>query len=407
VKKYIIPAIILIFCFILVNDIRKIRDLTKSPWIKSQSSYQPTISTSTPEGDDKEIKCEYVQVLNSSPIGIDKNDKIQENIGYQNNKVGLYIYAEVMEFSELASELANSNGGDWGYVLIPYNVKDYDESRWNNLFDRLSEQHLIPIIQLWDIDLDNEKTDKQIIKSAQFLNSLKWPIKQRYVSAYNETNDAKFWKGNVDPEGYAVVLEKTIDELKKHNEDFFVMNGAFNASARTGKDILDESTYLVRMDKKIPGIFKKLDGWASHPYPQPNFSGSKNGYGRDSIRAYEWELSLLQTHFGVKDLPIFITETGWAHKESEDSNNKTKYTFNQYQVADNIKYAFENVWLPDDRIIAITPFTIKYNPPFDNFSWLTQNDSPYPQFTAIKSIKKVKGRPPQVTYAKSKEVKCE
>lgn len=388
----------------LISDIRKLRDLSKSPIIKSNiynampaENYVPKAS----EEGDKEIICQYVQVLNPQSNETDKDDKIQ------NNKIGLYIYAEVAEFSELASELVNSNGGDWGYVLIPYNVKDYDESRWNSLFDRLGTLHLIPIIQLWDLDLNSEKTDKQIIKSAQFLNSLKWPIKQRYISAYNETNDAKFWSGKVDPESYAEVLEKTIREFKKHNENFFVVNGAFNASARTGRDILDEEAYLIRMNKKVPGIFKMLDGWASHSYPQPNFSGDKNGRGRDSVRAYEWELSLLKTHFGVKDLPIFITETGWAHKESEDKNNKTKYTFNQYQVADNIKYAFENVWLPDDRIVAVTPFTIKYNPPFDNFSWVTKSNSPYPQFTAVQSIKKIKGKPQIVSYYKSKEFKCE
>lgn len=404
-KKTIVSAVILIFCFFLINDIKKIRELARSPIIKSSQNK----ATETFESDTKkEIICQYVQIVNPETVDADKNDTIQKNIGYQNNKVGLYIYAEVKEFSDLASKLANSNGGDWGYVLIPYNVKDYDESRWNNLFDRLSIQHLIPIIQLWDLDIgDDEKTDKQIIKSAQFLNSLKWPIKQRYVSVYNETNDAKFWKGNIDPEGYATILEKTINELKKHNEDFFIMNGAFNASARTGKDVLDESAYLIRMNKSVPGIFKMLDGWASHPYPQPNFSGNKNGYGRDSIKAYEWELSLLATHFGVRDLPIFITETGWTHKESEYPNNKTEYTYNQYQVADNIKYAFEKVWLPDDRIVAITPFTIKYDAPFDNFSWITKNNSPYPQFTAIQSIKKISGKPQTVSYTKAKEVKCE
>ncbi len=395
-KKIIISAAILIFCAILINDIWKIRGLSRSSVTKPES-YVPAV----PKDPNKEIVCQYVQVLSPQEKEFDKDGKVK------NNKVGLYIYAEVAEFSELASEMANSNGGDWGYVLIPYNVKDYDESRWNTLFDRLAGLHLIPIIQLWDLDLNSEKTDKQIEKSAQFLNSLKWPIKERYISAYNETNDAKFWKGKVDPEGYAEVLEKTIKEFKKHNEDFFILNGAFNASARTGRDVLDEETYLIRMNKKIPGIFKMLDGWASHPYPQPNFSGSKNGYGRDSIRAYEWELSLLATHFGVKDLPIFITETGWAHKESEDPNNKTKYTFNQYQVADNIKYTFENVWLPDDRIMAVTPFTIRYDSPFDNFSWVTKNNSPYPQFTAIKSIKKVEGKPQIVSYYKSKEFKCE
>ncbi|MFH1648918.1 MAG: hypothetical protein ABIA11_04330, partial [Patescibacteria group bacterium] len=40
-----------------------------------------------------------------------------------NNKFGIYLYAEVKQFFEIAQKLVNSNGGEWGYVLIPYNVK--------------------------------------------------------------------------------------------------------------------------------------------------------------------------------------------------------------------------------------------------------------------------------------------
>ena len=188
------------------------------------------------------------------------------------------------------------------------------------------------------------------------------------------------------------------------------MNGAFNVSARTGGNYMDEETFLIRMNNQVPGIFNRLDGWASHPYPQPNFSGSPLGSGRDSIRAYEWELTVLQRRFGINTskLPVFITETGWAHKESEAYSNGSNvdYKLDQYKVADNIKFAFENVWLPDDRVVAVTPFTIRYNPPHDHFSWITQNGNHYPQFDAVKSIKKIKGKPPIVTYYKSKILEC-
>lgn len=352
--------------------------------------------------------CEYVDAIHEEIYVPDpKNDKIQKNIGYQNNKVGIYIYAEVKEYLNLADEMVNSNGGEWGYVLIPFNVKDDNEERWGSLFDRLKEKKLIPIIQLWDLDLEVDKVDKQIQKSAEFLNALKWPIKQRYVSVYNEPNDDKFWKGKANPEEYATVLEKTINTLKNLDEDFFVMNGAFNTSARNGKGYIDTRDFMKRMNNQSPGIFKKLDGWASHPYPQPNFSGSPRGTGRDSIRAYEWELNILKTEYGVKEIPVFITETGWAHIESDgEDKNSNGYKFNKYQVADNIKYAFEKVWLPDPRVVAITPFTIRYEYPFDHFSWITEDGNPYPQFDAVKNIEKTKGKPPVVSYAPTKILEC-
>ncbi len=99
--------------------------------------------------------CQYIDVYTASFEEVGNNDDIQDIIGYQNNKVGLYIYAEVEEFSNKAAELANSNGGDWGYVLIPYNVKDRNEDRWDKLFSNLEDLHLIPIVQLWDIDIDD------------------------------------------------------------------------------------------------------------------------------------------------------------------------------------------------------------------------------------------------------------
>lgn len=364
-----------------------------------------------PSNSDEKI-CTTKDVLHEIVKDVDPNDDIQEIIGYQNNKVGLYIYSEVEDYNEFASEMANSNGGAWGYVLVPYNVKDYDENRWGRLFDQLSERKLIPIVQLWDLDLeDTNDRDKQIQKSAEFLNSLKWPIKHRYVSVYNEPNDKKFWKNRLNPAEYAEVLEKTINAFESLNPNFFMMNGAFNTSARTGGDYLDAETYMIRMNDQVPGIFKRLEGWASHPYPQPNFSGSPRDRGRDSIRAYEWELNILKNRFGVdiSKLPVFITETGWAHKEGEELNNgnRVPYRLDQYQVADNFRYAFENVWLPDDRVVAITPFTVRYKEPFDHFSWITKDGNPYPQFNAIKDIEKVEGKPPTVEYYKSKIIECE
>jgi len=329
------------------------------------------------------VPCFNLENIYNSDLG-DKNT----NIDYQNNKFGLYIYSEA-GYVKLARDLVNSKGGDWGYVLIPYNVKDYDSGKWKEIFDLFNKYHLIPIVQLWD--LSNLNQEEQIIQSANFLNSMPWPIKNRYISVYNEVNDNNFWRGKSNPVVYAEILEKTIDTFKSKSADFFMLNGAFNSSARLGNGFIDERDFLIRMNSAVPGIFKKLDGWASHSYPQPNFSGNPRDTGRDSIKAYEWEMEVLSSLFGVYNIPVFITETGWAHAEGKEY--KGEYLPANI-VADYLVYAFENVWLTDPRVVAVTPFTIKYDSPYDHFSWIDENDNPYPQFKAIQKIKKIEGKPP-------------
>lgn len=306
-----------------------------------------------------------------------------------NNKFGLYVYAENKDFIKLADELVNSNGGDWGYAHIPYNVDDRDYEKWQTVFSILLDKHLIPIIQLYDHDDNNFESELE--GAADFLDEFVWPVKQRYISVYNEPNDAKFWYGRVDPAEYAQVLAYAITEFKDENEDFFMMNGALNISAANGEGYMDAFAFMSAMDAEVPGIFSRLDGWASHPYPQPNFSGSPYAEGRWSIRAYEDELAYLKNTLGVtKELPVFITETGWAHAEGEIYNSSF---YTAEQIADYMVIAFEEVWLPDERVAAVTPFTIWYEPPFDHFSWVTKDNVPYAHYEAVKSLEKIAGNP--------------
>jgi hypothetical protein len=320
----------------------------------------------------------------------------------QNNKFGLYIYAEKPEYLSLAKKLVNSNGGSWGYVLLPYNVNDTDEQKWGRVFDTLQKDQLIPIIQLYDVDPTDYK--QETINAATFLNSFVWPIKYKYVSVYNEPNDASFWYGKVDPANYAEILKFTIDTFKSENSDFFMLNGAFNASASTSKLTMDELDYMKQMNVAEPGIFKLLDGWASHSYPQPNFAGSPDSTGRWSIRAYVDELAFLKSSFGItKDLPVFITETGWAHAEG-DSYDAGYLTDDQ--VAANFKAAYENYWLKDARVRAVIPFTIWYQPPFDHFAWVNKDNVPYKHYDVVKSIKKVHGEPPVLEESSAEVNSC-
>jgi hypothetical protein len=338
---------------------------------------------------------------------------VVQNIGYvyyshddplwkKNNKFGLYIYAENKDFFEIAQNLVNSGGGEWGYVLIPYGVKDRDMGKWGRVFDRLIKKKLIPVIQLWDLDVDNYQEETR--EAAKFLNSFIWPIKYKYISVYNEPNDDKFWNGDADPAEYAKILDYTIRVFKEENTDFYMLNGALNVSAASDAHSEDAFVFMKKMNEAVPGIFDKLDGWASHPYPQPNFSGRPTDTGRWSIRAYEDELRYLKNEIGVKkDLPVFITETGWAHAEGEkyDGSFKPVETVAQY-----FKIAYEEVWLKDDRVRAVMPFTIRYDPPFDHFSWVNKDKVPYFHYDVVKKMKKVKGEPPSLVIGDVEVYNC-
>ena len=345
----------------------------------------------------EEVSPNTAQILNIDELDVPETCDSKDTLSYyyykdsdwsRNNKFGLYVYAENKDFFEIAQKLVNSKGGDWGYVLIPYNVKDYDSNKWGRVFDQLRNKHLIPVIQLWDVDTDDY--EKQTEKAVAFLDSFAWPIKERYISVYNEPNSKAFWYGRIDPIEYAQILDFTIDSFNNQHDDFFLLNGAFNVSAATDGNNLDSFVFMSQMNEAVPGIFNKLDGWASHPYPQPNFSGSPYAYGRWSVRAYEDELSHLKNLGVEKDLPVFITETGWAHAEGKNYD----YSFLPVdKVAKNFKIAFEEVWLPDDRVRAVMPFTIRYDPPFDHFSWINSDDVPYKHYDSVKSMKKVSGNP--------------
>lgn len=319
-----------------------------------------------------------------------------------NNKFGLYIYAEEDRFFKLAENLVNSTGGDWGYVLIPYNIKDRDIQKWRRVFEDLSKKHLTPIIQLWDVDTKDYKNDTK--EAAKFLNSLLWPVKERYISAYNEPNDDRFWKGDANAKNYAQVLNYTIDAFKKENPNFFMLNGAVNSSAPDGSGYIGALSFVYQMNAEIPGIFNKLDGWASHSYPQPNFAGSPYGTGLLSVKSYESELAYLKTLGLSKELPVFITETGWAHAEGESYNSSF---YNASQVGQFFKIAFEEIWLKDDRVRAVTPFTVYYKTPFDHFSWINEDGVPYEQYEVLKKVKKVRGEPASLQQAQMVVSDCQ
>lgn len=318
-----------------------------------------------------------------------------------NNKFGIHIISSSTEELNEARDLVNSEGGKWGYVTFLIESNQRDTSRWQAFFNELRRRHLIPIVRIatkpeggnWARPYEGEET-----AWADFLDNLVWPGKNRYVIIYNEPNHANEWAGTVDPKSYAEVLSKTVDALKKKNPDFFVINAGLDGSAPNKMPAyMDSKAFMEEMQKAVPGIFDKLDGWSSHSYPNPAFQGSPDGTGKISVRGFEWELEQLKRMGVTKKLPVFITETGWKHSEGKSSDRSL---MSPDKAAENYKRAFEGAW-KSDQVVAVTPFLLNYqDPPFDHFSFkkITKNSSAaefYPMYDALKSLPKVRGVPVQ------------
>src|SRR4030042_6845122 len=66
----------------------------------------------------------------------------------QNNKFGIHLAVASEEDLIDAATLVNSSGGDWGYVTVVIQENDLDQNKWQNVFDKMRELHLIPIVRI-------------------------------------------------------------------------------------------------------------------------------------------------------------------------------------------------------------------------------------------------------------------
>ena len=310
-----------------------------------------------------------------------------------NNKFGIHI-ADVNDLNDVP-RLVNSSGGDWGYVTFVIADNDRDVGKWILIFKRLRTNHLIPLVRL-ATHMDGSAWVKpnpvDVSEWASFLSQLPWPTNNRYVILFNEPNHTSEWGGTVAPEQYALIVKTFAQKLKESSSDYFILPAGLDASAQNTSESLDEAGYLSWMLTNEPQLFDYIDGWTSHSYPNPAFSGSVYARGRGTLTTYDWELSLLRQLGVQKELPVFITETGWAHRWTNDRSR----LLDPSDVAKNLSIAAQTVW-NDPRIVAVTPFLFQYQEPlFAMFSWLVPgNREPYPFYVAYQRISKTKGNPLQ------------
>jgi len=323
---------------------------------------------------------------------------IVDPLSTPNNKYGIHIIDE--NDLEDASSLVNSNGGDWGYVTLVIREDERNTLKWQTTFDKMRTLHLIPLVRLATKQTNShwEKPDINAVNDwVDFLNSLNWVVKNRFVIVGNEPNHAKEWGNKIDPKEYASYLKEISVKLKEKNEDYFILNAGFDASALNSSDTSDEEYFIRQMIKHEPDIFEYIDGWVSHSYPNPDFSGNETDTGRGSIKTYEWEVSLLKSLGVNKDFPVFITETGWKlNAEKAVAEDK---------INERFLYAYKNAWT-DEKIVAITPFILNYQTePFIEFSWKKNDGSFHKHYYEIANIDKNGGDPKIDNYLLFKNIR--
>lgn len=302
-----------------------------------------------------------------------------------NNTFGIHITDE--KDLPAAASLVNSSGGDWGYVTFVITEGERDHDRWQQVFDQMRRLHLIPIVRIATTangDTWNIPAEAEINNWIAFLNSLNWVTQNRYIVISNEPNHATEWGGKIDPAGYADYLNEFATKLHAASPDFFVLPAGLDASAKNTSTTMDEALFLKRMLAAQPNLFDNLDGWTSHSYPNPDFSGKETDTGRGTIDTFDWELAFLKSLGVTKDLPVFITETGWSNQQIDPD-----------KIGSMLTYAFQNVW-NDPRVIAVTPFILNYpQAPFSQFSWEKTDGTFYSYYTTVQKILKVAGTPVQ------------
>ena len=261
----------------------------------------------------------------------------------------------------------------------------------------------------------------------------------RTVIVGNEPNHGDEWGGKADPAAYARFLVDTSRALHQADSQVRVLNGPLdpytphtNGQAFVnGMTYLDAESFLDGMYAARADVFAAVDIWASHPYPMGPLAegpwqqvfqidllnGARNPHHLvppDSIfnrgvNGYEWELYKLKS-YGVSQLQVMITETGWRHRESTDpqaADNGRQWP-DASTVAQFVDLAFngnrgrypqwpESGWTPwqdDARVIAVTPFALDGAPQeWGHTNWLQLDRAGrvtgvYPMFDSLR-----RGRP--------------
>ncbi len=295
----------------------------------------------------------------------------------QGEVLGIHLLSpsELSQAQKLLETKNNTNH----FVTVPLTYDDLGhKDRWQNFLNEAHDAHLTPLIRLtsrfengsWVVP-----NQADIIKYVTFLSSLSWKDTDLTVILFNEPNHANEWGGGVDPEGYVRIADFATDWFKTEEKHYIVLPAGLDLSANTSPGTMEEFTFWKRALADRPEFIEKLDGWTSHSYPNPGFASDPWKTDKGSLRGYQHELTFL-SGYTKKELPVYITETGWNHDQ-----------LTNWELARYYTVAYSQIWNNDPRIKAVTPFLLQGAPgTFAPFSFLDAHGNPTKSYDVYKSL---------------------
>ncbi len=260
-----------------------------------------------------------------------------------NNIVGLNLARlHQPRFIWVAGQIANANGGAWGYVTVLLTRQERDSDfavlQLQQLLDRCYENRLQPIVRVstqfdsatgvWDRPTDDESG-----RWRALFEQVRWPNRNVWVIPANEPNLGREWGGQVDVPSFARYFEGFLDAFAGQDR-FKVVNAPMNLSnPHKPPEMVDAFEFLGEQAALSPGIFERLPAWATNSY---KIDGIGDGL-RFTHRGYEVELEMIG-----RDMPVIITESGVLHRHGEN------------EIARFFQLAYRD-WQSDRRVIAATP----------------------------------------------------
>jgi len=349
------------------------------------------------------------------------------------NKLGIHLLLDdgrgswAVDLWDEHMTMAGEMLPEGGYVVQLVRADDLDTDKWQTFMDLARDNNLTPIFRLATTFDDNSWTwtapqaddDGRYTTLANdyadFISGLEWHTEDHYIILLNEPNNGHEWGGRPDPSAYARFVMDVAPVLKSADENAVILNGAMDLYAPdTGDAPFPDSeiyyqsaeTFMNAMHDAQPEVFQQFDRWNSHPYPlqfteppwirERGFNNIATGetvetapqyiYNR-GVNGYEWELWKLD-QFGVDDLPVMITETGWRHSDSVDADSLdggadypsaeqvTEYLDllllgNQYQRVQGVPIGGWTGLLLDERVTAVIPFALNGTPDeWSHTNWL-------------------------------------
>ncbi len=266
-----------------------------------------------------------------------------------------------------AGPIINASGGDWGYVTVVIRTDLLNHQMWQEFFDRCRQMHITPIIRL-ATNMENSYWKKpeysDVDAITTFLNSLNWPHQKQIIILFNEPNHGSEWGGGVDIKNFVDISSYTAKKFKSLSPNYYILTTGLDLAAPSNLPEFESATnFYQQILSYKPDYFDNIDALAHHYYPN------------NSPKNFIWELNLLKKIGIKKDLPVFITETGFQNKKTAPR-----------LLINNL-----NNWSRDKRIIAVTPFIFNYPyPPFEQFSWLDRGGNLNYEFKKVVNLPKQK-----------------